>query len=49
MEVKFAVENKTVYECITYYNGAQRKIKVRECNTPEEAKAVANYYTVRKT
>ena len=48
MEIKFAVENKTVYEYITYYNGTQTKIKVRECNTPEEAKAVANYYKVRK-
>ncbi len=47
MRVEMITEGRTVYELVTYYDGTSRKIKVRECRTEAEAKAVANYLTIR--
>ena len=47
MSVEFVHEGRTVYEIMTIC-GKVRKIKIRECNTEEEARAVANYFRVRR-
>lgn len=47
MFVEFIHEGRTVYEIMTIC-GKVRKIKIRECNTEEEAMAVANYFRVRE-
>ena len=48
MEVKFTHVGKAVWEITRYSNGMIRQRKVLECNTVEQAKAVANYYNIRK-
>lgn len=48
MKIEFFVEGKTVYERSIYRDGTTQIIKIRECNTEQEAQAVANYYRVRR-
>ena len=48
MESRFEVIGKTVYNIVTFSDGTEWRIKVRDCNNIEQAKAVANYYKVRK-
>lgn len=43
---KTIADGKAVYQVKTY-NGKTIRYKVRECRTEAEAKAVANYYTIR--
>ncbi len=47
MNVECFAEGKTVYQVITFSDGIQKKFKIRDCNTPEQAEAVANYFNVR--
>lgn len=47
MKVTTMAEGKTVYQLIEMINHA-KKIKVRICNTEAEAKALVNYYKVRR-
>ena len=53
MEITFIHKGTNVYELRRWYNPAlkvykEQYIKIRTCNTAEEAKAVANYYKLRK-
>lgn len=49
MKVATIAEGKSVYQIIiSVAAGIERKIKVRECNTAEEAKAVAQYINIRR-
>jgi hypothetical protein len=47
MKVTTMAEGKTVYQLIEMMDHT-KKIKVRTCNTETEAKALVNYYKVRR-
>lgn len=47
MKVTTMAEGKTLYQLIEMM-GYIKKIKVRTCNTEAEAKALVNYYKVRR-
>ena len=48
MEVNFIAIGTAVWEIKRFRNGMIQQIKIRDCNTKEQAKAVANYYSIRK-